>query len=546
MGQVLCPAISPPNDPANRKPYEKVKAWIEKYHIGNIYLTARRMNPVGAARFLNSIQEISRIPIHIHEDLEPGTGGRFDGGTILPLLMSLAQTGSEQLVFEAAALTAKEARAMGIHLVYSPVLDVNLNPDNPNICVRAFSDKPEVVARLGKVYVKGLQENGLIATGKHFPGLGDVNVDTHSKTALLDVPRERLDSVELYPYYELIPAGMGAVMTAHVSIPVIDPTPDLPATLSKPVMTGLLREAMGFDGLVITDAFDMGGILDAASFEELAVQSFIAGNDIILLWSNPQFEKVVPHFIKSVEEGRITSESLDTSVRRILKAKARQDLHMDRMVDPDMVPDLVNTQVHRDKAAELWKRSLVLVRNDNDIIPLKKEELSISIVIVNDDREHPEIGNTFMSEMEKKGNIISSYSLDPESPDSGFEGKLRLSSESDVIVVGLFARIYARRGSSKVMHEQLAKFIRDLSKYGKPVILISFNSPYLISQFPEVDGYMVATEPAWDFYGYDKHRPGQIAAAKALFGETEVNGKLSVTIPDLYSYGHGIQLEIQE
>ena len=540
VGQLLAPAIAPPGSDTDQVPLTQVKEWIDKYHIGHVYLASSRMDPVRTAGFINNAQSASRIPLLIHSDLEPGPGGRFDGGTILPPLMGIARTGSDSLAYLAASITARESRAIGIHLINSPVLDVNINPDNPVICIRSFGDNPRLVAELGKAYVRGLTDNGLIGAAKHFPGHGDVSVDSHSKMPSITASRERLDSIEFYPYRQLIPAGLKAIMTAHISVPVLDPTPGLPATMSEPILTDVLREELGFDGLIITDAFDMGGILESGSFEESTVRSILAGNDIVLLWTKPRFETVFPYVLNAVKEGRISEARLNASVRRNLIAKVWVGLHMDKYVDMKKIPSIVDTQEHRDQALMIYERSITLVKNQGPILPLPADNKKIAVLSVNDDKNHLHIARTFMIEIESRSEISSTISIDPQTPADVLKKALAEAEKADVIIVGLFARIMARRGSASIINDDLARFIQDLAKGDTPVFVVSFGSPYLISRFPEVDGYMVATEPTWDFYGYDKYRPGQIAAAEALFGEIDITGKLSVNIPDLYPSGHGL------
>jgi beta-N-acetylhexosaminidase len=352
--------------------------------------------------------------------------------------------------------------------------------------------------------------------------------------------RERLNSVEFYPYKEVIPSGLMAIMTAHISIPALDSTPGLPATMSKPILTGVLRGELGFDGLVITDAFDMGGILEKGSFEESAVKSVIAGNDVVLLWTVPQFEKVFPHMLKAVEDGRISKTRLNESVRRNLITKARVGLNQKKLVDLEKISMTVGIPEHLKMATEIWKKSIVLVKNEGNILPLEKQNKSIVVFSVNDDKNHLQIGETFINETKTRGKVSNVFSADPNTSVDELNKALKEADKADVIVVALFARIYARRDSPSLINQHLIQFLHDLSKGATPVFVVSFGSPYLIKQLPGIAGYMIATEPTWEFYGYDKFRPGQIAAAKALFGETDITGKLAVTIPDLYPFGHGI------
>ena len=540
IGQLIAPAIGPSRGEGNQEILNQVEEWINKYHIGHVYVASSKMDPLKTTTLINEMQSKSTLPLLIHSDLECGPGTKFDGGTIMPWPMGIAQTRSEELAYEMAAITAKEARAIGIHLINSPVLDVNINADNPVINVRSFGDDPDLVTRMGTVFYKGLNDYGLIGAAKHFPGHGDVSVDSHSKMPAILADRERLDSVEFRPYRIVIDEGLKSIMTAHISIPSLDPTPNLPATLSKIIMTDVLRGELGFKGLLITDAFDMGGILGSGTFEEAATQSLLAGNDIVLLWTNPRFETVVPYMLNAVKEGRISQSHLDRSVRRNLEMKARLGLHKNRYVSVEEVSVKVGIEEHQARAREIYEKAVVLVRNEENLLPLG--EKPISLLSINDDKGDSDIGDTFIREMRLRGNIASVWSADPGSPAGDFPAAMEEAQKAEVVVIGLFARIMARRGSAGVVHEHIIQFLNELAKGDTPVVVVSFGSPYLISQFPEVDGYMVCSEPTWEFYGYDKQRPGQIAAAKALFGESDITGKLAVTIPGLYDFGHGIQL----
>ena len=541
VGQLIAPAIGPSNGDRNGEILAQVTEWIDTYKIGHVYVASSKMDPQKTAQLINDMQRASPLPLLIHSDLECGPGTKFDGGTIMTWPMGIAQTRSKELAYDWATITAKEARAIGIHLINSPVMDVNVNADNPVINVRSFGDDPDLVTGMGSALYRGLNDHGLIGAAKHFPGHGDVAVDSHSRMPAILADRERLDSVEFRPYKTVIPEGLKSIMTAHISIPALDPTPGLPATLSRIIMTDVLRDELGFQGLLITDAFDMGGILGSGTFEEAATQSLLAGNDIVLLWSDPRFETVVPYLLNAVKEGRISNAHLERSVRRNLEMKARLGIHENKYVSVDEIPLKVATDEHLEKAREIYERSVVLVKNEGDLVPLGNR--TIAVLSINDDEGDPDIGDTFISEMRSRGKIVSVWSADPGTQVEDFPVAMKEAQKADVIVIGLFARIMARRGSSAVVHEQFIQLLNDLTDADTPVIVVSFGSPYLISQFPDVDGYMVCSEPTWEFYGYDKHRPGQVTAAKALYGETEISGKLAVTIPDLFPFGHGIQLK---
>ena len=546
VGHLLAPAISPSSFDSEEEAVSKVSEWIEKYRIGHVYITGGNLHPTKIAKAINDMQGKSSIPLLIHSDFEIGTGSRIAGGTLITPLMNVAQTRSEELAYKMASIVASEARAMGFHLINAPVLDVNINGENPVICTRSFGDNPELVAEMGQAYVRGLSDHGLIGAAKHFPGHGDVSVDSHSKLPTIIADRSRLDSIEFYPYKKAIEIGLMGIETAHISIPSLDSTLGLPATMSKPIITNILRNEMDFKGLIITDAFDMSALLESGSFEESTVKSVVAGNDIVLLWTDPKFEQVFPHMLKAVKEGRIPEPDLDEVVKRVLEMKARLGLHESKFVNIDNIAQKVRTPENLKVATEIQEKSIVLVKNENDILPLAAKDKSIAVLSVNDDKDHLEIGKTFVNEMKKRGEVSVDLFIDPDSSESDLENAYAKAQNADIIVVGLSVRVVARRGSSSLMNENIINFLKKLSVGEKPVTVVSFGSPYLISDFPKVDVYVVATEPSWGFYTNKMVRPGQIAAAKALFGENDIRGKLAVTIPGLFPFGHGIELKTKD
>lgn len=540
IGQLLAPAVGPGGGSNNKEIADQVAEWIKKYHIGHVYVASSKMDPVSTAGLINEFQLSAQIPLLIHSDFENGTGSKFDGGTIFPPLMGIAQTGSEQAAYQMASVIATEARALGVHLINSPVLDVNINPDNPGICTRAFSDRPETVASFGQKFLRGLSEHGLIGAAKHFPGLGPATVDSHSKLPTIEGPRERLDSIEFYPYNQVMPRLFG-MMTAHISVPVLDPTPNLPATLSKPILTDVFQNEMGFKGIMITDAFDMSALLDFGSFEESALKSLLAGNDVVLLWTEPKFELVFPYMLEAVASGRLSQERLEKSVRTVLEMKARLGLNESKIVDIDRVKEVVGSEQHNLVAENVYHQSLVLVKNEDNTLPLDTDtEQKIAVIAINDDLNHPDIGEIFIEQIKLRAEISQEFMIDPETPDTELTAIQQKLSQADIVVAGVFARVFARRGSAELMHDSILEFMQNLSVGSIPVVAVNFGSPYMIRQYPEVHAYLVATEPSWDFYGYAEHRPGQLAAARALFGEVEVSGRLAVSIPGLYPFGHGL------
>ena len=291
--------------------------------------------PLEAASIINRLQAISPLPLLNTADFEAGVGFRIAGATAFPRLMAFGATRDERLAQEAGRITGEEARALGVHVNFAPVVDVNNNPRNPVINTRSYGEDPQLVGRLAAAYIRGLQSAGVSATLKHFPGHGDTDVDSHLGLPIIRHPRERLDQMELPPFRAGIAAGADAVMTAHIEMPALDPAPNTPTTLSGPIVQGLLRKDLGFGGLIYTDSMGMAGVAAIYKAGEAAVRAIAAGNDVIL--HSPDDGAAFAALRDAVKAGRIPEAQVNRSVERILRAKARAGLHRNKIVNLDAI-----------------------------------------------------------------------------------------------------------------------------------------------------------------------------------------------------------------
>jgi beta-glucosidase-like glycosyl hydrolase len=483
-----------------------------------------------SARLNNSLQEKAEIPLLIASDLERGLGNQIDGATLFPPVMSLGAADSEELAYRMGKITALEARAIGIHMTYAPVVDVNINPDNPIINVRSFGEDPELVGRLAVPFIKGCQENGLIATAKHFPGHGDTSEDSHTVLPTVKADRERLDKVEIYPFRIAVESGVQAIMAAHLSLPALDPTPNVPSSLSRPILTDLLRSELGFEGLIVTDAMGMGGVTTLFKPEEAALRAIHAGIDIILLPPKPK--EVIDALVRAVKDGEISEERMDLSVRRILEAKARLGLYKQKLVDLDLLDIRIAPRAHLKQAEVTFEKSMTLVKNLDDVVPLSKENQSIGILSLSSDPGGYFAGRTFVREMKKRNPEVYEFYAEATTGQDYLDAAFQKASSADVMVIALFSRLRADKGSVGLVMNHV-HLIRKASKLSKGVVVVSFGSPYFLRHFPEVNAYMCAYR-----YADEAMR----AAAKALFGEIDIQGKLPVSIPDNYPIGHGLTI----
>ncbi|MEE9501087.1 MAG: glycoside hydrolase family 3 N-terminal domain-containing protein [Candidatus Aminicenantaceae bacterium] len=505
-----------------------LKTLVVEQKIGGLILFAGDVYET--AHLTNILQEKAKIPLLIASDLERGLGNQIDGATLFPPVMSLGAADSEELAYRMGKITALEARAIGIHMTYAPVVDVNINPDNPIINVRSFGEDPEQVGRLAVPFIKGCQENGLIATAKHFPGHGDTAEDSHTVLPTVKGDRERLDRVEIYPFKIAVESGVQAIMAAHLSLPALDPTPNVPSSLYKPILTDLLRDELGFDGIIVTDAMGMGGVTTLYEPEEAALKAIKAGIDMILLPPKPK--EVIAALVQAVRSGEISEKRIDVSVKRILEAKARLGLYKQKLVELELLDMRIAPRAHLRQAEVTFEKSMTLVKNEDAVVPLSGERQSIAVLALSSDPGGFFAGRTFVREMKKRGSQVFEFHAEATTGQDYLDLALMKARAADVLVFALFSRLRSNKGSVglEMNHVHL---VREAAKLSKGVVVISFGSPYFLRHFPEVDAYMCA-------YRYADE--AQIAAAKALFGEIDIQGKLPVSIPDIYPVGHGLTI----
>src|SRR5688572_13490117 len=357
--------------------WRRLKANVEQDHVGGILISVG--SPLEIAAKLNALQQASPVPLLVGADLESGAGFRARGGYFLPNgidlggapvfppAMALGAAADTSLAYEQGRITAIEGRALGIHVAFSPVLDVNNNPANPVINTRSFGEDPHLAGRLGAAFVRGVQEHGMIATGKHFPGHGDTETNSHLALPVVNATRARLDSVELVPFRAAIAAGVGAMMTFHGAMPALDSS-GVPGTLSRPVLTGLLRSELGFNGLIISDAMDMRGVIDTYGSAEAVKRAVAAGADVLL---QPIDVRVaIDAVVSGVSEGRYDEARLDASVRRLLAAKRAAGLDRRRIVSLDSARAIVGDSSHHAVAAAVAAKSITLVKDSLNRVPL--------------------------------------------------------------------------------------------------------------------------------------------------------------------------------
>ena len=420
---------------------------------------------------------------------------------------------------------------MGIHMTYAPVVDVNINPDNPIINTRSVGEDPAQVGRIARAFIRGCQENGMIATAKHFPGHGDTAQDSHLLLPTIAGDLARLEKVELPPFKAAVEAGVKAVMTSHLFVPALDPTPGLPATLSPAILTGLLREKLGFRGLIVTDAMEMAGLTNTFSTEEASLRAVLAGVDLLLL--PPEPERVAAYLAAAARDGRIPAGRLDASVRRILEAKASLGLPRNRFVRIEDIPTKVGPRAFQEQAARTFEAAVTLVKNEGNVIPLAGPARKLAVVSLSSDPGDYYAGRAFVAEMKKRSPGLLSFYADGDTGQESLDDAATRSAGADVVVFALFSRLSSSKGSVDLepKHAELVNKIVSLAG-GPAVVAVSFGSPYFLQHFPGVGAYVCM---------YRNTPETQAIAARALFGEMDIKGKLPVSLPGLFPFGHGIE-----
>jgi beta-N-acetylhexosaminidase len=493
--------------------------------------TIQHAEPYALAAFLNRVQRIAKVPLLVGGDFERGASMRVAGTTVFPHAMAFGAAGDPEFSRFEGQVTAREARALGVHWVYYPVADVNINPDNPVLNIRSFGEDPQAVAAQVAAFIEGAHSdphNYVLTTAKHFPGHGDTSVDSHLNLATVPASRERLESVELVPFRAAIAAGTDAVMTAHVAVPALAP-PDLPATLSPAILTGLLRGELGFKGLIITDALDMGGIVKGFPAGDAAVRAIEAGADTLLMPADA--EAAIRAVVAAVENGRIKRRRIEESVVKILAAKEKVGLDRKRFVNVEGLGDVINSPEANEEAQQVAERAVTLVRNEGGVLPLAAPERACFLTLA-ESRDSNE-GQTFSQEVRARLAHATVTTLDPSLSRADVDAALARLTPCETYVVAAFASVTAYQGSLGLGGD-LPHAMETLTASAKPLVLVALGNPYLLHSFPSVAAYLAT---------FSSVAPSEAAAVKALWGEIDIRGHLPVSIPGLAARGDGMQVK---
>ncbi len=519
--------------------FEPLERWVTEDRIGG--LSPSIGLPHSYVAKINALQARSKVPLLVTADFENGGPGmRINGayalpsmlaqggGTDFPPTMAFGAIGDERFAHEYGRITAEEARAVGVHFLFAPVLDVNNNPDNPVIATRSFGGDPELVARLGAAFVRGARAGGAFTTGKHFPGHGDTDVDSHVGLPVIGGDRAKLDTLELVPFVRAIEEGVDAIMTAHVTVPGVLGPDGPPATLSPEFLTGLLRDDLGFEGLLFTDALTMRAITDAFGIGEASVRALEAGADVLL--SPKDVPAAIDAVMAALESGRVSEARVDRSVRRLLELKARLGLHRDRFVALEDVDGVVGSGPHLAFADSAAARSITLVRDHDGLVPLDRSRVGRVVHLRYAASSALWAGRAFSAGLLERVPSAVEVRLDERSDSLAYEAARAALAQADEVIISAYVAASAGSGPNAVPEAMRAVVAE--SAAARPTVLISFGSPYLLAAFPGIGSFVAA----WG----DRPR-SQTAAIQALFGEAAVSGRLPVELPPYHRLGEGLE-----
>ena len=557
---------------------------LRKYHIGSLVMTVPqdgtvllKSQPDVAADLLNRLQKSSKLPLIVAADFERGVSMRLNGATVFPHAMAFGATGKTENAEASGRITALEARAIGVHWNFFPDADVNSNPANPIINTRSFGEDPKQVGEFVAAYIRGAHQGSMLTTAKHFPGHGDTATDSHLGLAQVTGDQARLEAVELPPFRRAIEAGVDAVMVAHVTVPALDSEPNRVATTSRAIVDGLLKEEMGFKGIVVTDALDMAALTrlyaQNGGIGRAAVDSFNAGNDVLIIPAD--LDASYRALLEAVHSGEISRQRLDQSVRKILELKASLGLNKARLVDPAQLSSQIAKPENLAVGQRIADEAITLVRDNGKVIPLQPSFGASSGTL------KPAL--PYQSVTEVSNRLVAVIFLDDLRTDSGRMLEHQILArvpDARVIYVDprsaagmkpsvveaveaaehVIAAVYvvptagkAMRATAALKNEGLKNealknealkntvaldvatgslLTAILDRAAQRTVVLAMGNPYVVQDFPAIENYLCA---------FSNATVSETAAVKAIFGEIPIGGHLPVTIPGIASRGDGLE-----
>jgi len=507
IGQLFTIWVATKQGPEKMK---EVLSIIEKNHLGGLIFSLGNISD--QAKVTNKFQAISKVPLLIGMDAEYGIGMRLDDGFSFPFNMTLGAIEDNSLIYKVGKRIGVHAKRLGVHINFAPVTDINTNPNNPIIGSRSFGEDKKNVTLKSLAYLKGMQSEGIMGSAKHFPGHGDTSTDSHKTLPSIDFSAKRINNVELYPYKELIKNQLSGVMVAHMEVPSLEKTPKLPSTLSKNIITNLLKKKLKFEGLIITDAMDMKGVVDFNKDESADVNALLAGNDVLLMPDD--LDESTRSIKKALEEGVISEKRLRYSVKKILLAKYKAGLHKVSQISLDNISKDLNTEEDKALFEELTEKSITLIKNNNKNLPIKNLSSKIAYLKMGD------------SDSEEFFKMLNHYTkvdkIEYDNKSGSYNNELLKSLKPyDHVVVGFHKSDKGPFDSYKFSPNEIETL--DMISKSSNVILNVFAKPYALMDVDlnNISSIMVS---------YQNNITAQQKSAQIIFGAIASQGVLPVSI----------------
>jgi beta-N-acetylhexosaminidase len=525
--QVFMPAVFGPNLNLNSREFQNTLELVRDHGIGGIIISTGKASETAA--MINELQKNAAIPLLVGADFENGIGMRITGMNTFPHNMALGAADDEDFAYQVGKATALESTLLGVNMNFAPVADINNNPENPVINLRSFSEDKDIVTDYCLAYAEGSKELRVIPTAKHFPGHGNTKIDSHKDLPVIDGTKEYLLENEIAPFKELIDDGIPAIMIGHLNVPAFEKEKNLPATLSYNIITKLLKEDLGFEGLIITDALDMKAVTNYYLDEEAVVKAFIAGNDILLM--PPNIKTGIKALYEAVKSGKISEQRLNESVRKILAAKRWAKIHLHKTKNLNRIEERLLISEHKNIAQQIANASVTILKMQNGLIPINpKKYLTRSLVNITNRRNYSNLvfGDLLKLQLPETDVI----SLNSRSKSSDYQNTLKKINASDLIIVASYFTVRIN-GNAKMLEEDQINFIKKILTVNKDVLLISFENPYILSLFPDSKNYICT---------FSDTEVSQKAALDVLTEVIESKGILPVSIPGTnYKVGYNWQ-----
>ncbi|MGQ9846325.1 MAG: glycoside hydrolase family 3 N-terminal domain-containing protein [Bacteroidales bacterium] len=524
IGQLIMIDAHPTKD---RKHWEQLLNYVENYKVGGVIFF--KSGPKQLALMSNYLQERSKIPLLTSIDAEWGLAMRMDSVLSFPVQMALGAINNNELIYDMGKAIARQLKRLGIHINFAPVLDINNNPSNPVINVRSFGDNKKLVLEKAIYYMRGMQDEHVLAVGKHFPGHGDTQTDSHHDLPYLALSRKRLDSLELYPFREIIKEGIGGIMVAHLDVPALNANNKCPTTLSYEVVTNLLRKEMNFQGIIFTDALNMKGATKYFKPGMVALKALLAGNDVLLY---PEEIPLAIQYIKeAVYDSILCPDELDAHVKRILMLKYWAGLNQCQYVDTTNIYKDLNDINDEFLIRKITEESLTLLKNENKIIPIQKLD-TLKIAFLNLEPKRSQVFYNYLSLYAS----IDSINL-PDKPNSIQINKIIDSLKNyNLIITSLHQTNRYSFRTFNFSHESL-NLLKEIDKLHKKIILVSFASPYSLKIIPDITSINAL------IMAYESNAYTQELSAQLIFGGITAKGKLPVNVNNKYFYNLGLETE---